>query len=124
MGQIADAEREDYLNEIRKKEESILGLQQSVNSLKRQNRILTDCKSKNAAKLHRNYPKRQSVGMKKSESRSMCGYFKRFIQFLFSFVLFVCAMALLFDQINWMDSSDDQLDHNITKMGGCVSICQ
>ena len=65
---------------------------------------------------------------KKSESIGVCGYFKRFIQFLVSFVVFICVMVLLYDQIVRMDSDGDSggysMNDNIGKMDDCYSVCQ
>ena len=64
---------------------------------------------------------------KKSESIGVCGYLKRFIQFLVSFAVFICVMVLLYDQIVRMDSDGDSgeyMDDNIGKMDDCYSVCQ
>ena len=53
--QITDGEKTEYLNEIKKKEQYIMELRETINSLKRQNRILTDCTLKHAAKYQQNY---------------------------------------------------------------------
>ena len=116
-----EKENELLKNEILKKEQNILALMDSVNSLKRQNRILADCKSKNSKKYQIN-----QASFKESEKVNVCGgYFQRFIQFLVSFVLFICAMLWFFDERVLIDSIEhnveDLVDGNIQN---CYSICQ
>jgi len=104
----ADGERDDNLDKLRRKDAIILDLKvelqtakHSVNSLKREIKILRDCKMKNGMQFQQNNNKQIKKNKRSVVSFLLGGFAK-----LIGFVVFVCIMVLFYDWIVTMQQEN------------------